>query len=83
MRSQFLRFFSERDWRANEALQAEIAQLRDDIAPAWLQEPLSLEATAERYVRAPLRQVRWLKADAAAAYVRLGGGLSLLCLALC
>ncbi len=55
-REQFLRFFSERDWQANEALEAEIAALRDDIAPAWLLEPVSIEETAERFVRPPLRQ---------------------------
>ncbi len=55
MRRQFLQFFSERDWRANEALQAEIGQLREDVAPTWLEEPLSIEDTAERYVRGPLR----------------------------
>jgi phytoene dehydrogenase-like protein len=57
MRAQFLSFFSEADWRANQALQAEIAQLRDDVAPTWLQEPLSIEATAERFVRPALRQI--------------------------
>ncbi|MDP9151589.1 MAG: NAD(P)/FAD-dependent oxidoreductase [Myxococcota bacterium] len=56
MKRQFLDFFSERDWRANEALSAEVAQMRDDIAPTWLEEPLSIEDTAERYVRPPLRQ---------------------------
>lgn len=55
-RTQFARFFSERDWRANEALQAEIAQLRDDVGPAWLEEPRSLEETADRYVRPSLRE---------------------------
>jgi phytoene dehydrogenase-like protein len=54
-KAQFLRFFSERDWRANEALQAELAQLREDVAPTWLTEPLSIEETAERYVRPALR----------------------------
>src|SRR5947207_4231648 len=57
MREQFLSFFSEADWRANQALQAEIGALRDDVAPTWLEEPLSIEATAERYVRPALRQV--------------------------
>lgn len=57
MREQFLSFFSEADWRANEALDAEIAQLRADIAPTWLAEPLPIEATADRYVRPALRQV--------------------------
>jgi len=55
MKDQFLRFFSERDWRANETMQAELAMLRDDIAPTWMQEPVSIEETAERFVRAELR----------------------------
>jgi phytoene dehydrogenase-like protein len=57
MKRQFIDFFSVEDWRANEAMQAELAQLREDVAPTWLAEPLSIEETAERYVRAPLRQV--------------------------
>jgi hypothetical protein len=31
--------------------------LREDVAPTWLAEPLSLEETAERYVRPGLRNV--------------------------
>lgn len=57
MRDQFLTFFSEQDWKANEALQAELDQLREDIAPTWLQEPVSIEDTADRFVRPKLRQV--------------------------
>jgi phytoene dehydrogenase-like protein len=57
MRRQFVDFFSEADWRANEAMQTEIAQIRDDVAPTWLEEPLSIEDTAARYVRPALRQV--------------------------
>src|SRR5437868_9097961 len=57
MKEQFLAFFSEQDWRANEELQGEIAQLREDVAPTWLEEPLSIEETAERYVRPALRRV--------------------------
>ena len=57
MRRGFARFFSERDWKANEALQDEIAQLRQDVAPTWLEEPHSIEETAERYVRPPLRRI--------------------------
>jgi phytoene dehydrogenase-like protein len=57
MRRGFERFFSQRDWRANEALEGEIAQIRQDIAPTWLEEPRSIEETAERYVRPALRQV--------------------------
>lgn len=56
MRNQFVSFFSEGDWKANEAMQAEIAQLRDDLAPTWLSEPFSIEETAERYVRPELRR---------------------------
>src|SRR3981081_573183 len=51
VREQMLAFFSEQDLRAHEALQAEIAQLREDVAPTWLQEPLSIEDTADRFVR--------------------------------
>lgn len=57
LKQQLTAFFSEEDWQANVALQAELAQIREDIAPTWLEEPLSLEATAERYVRSPLRNV--------------------------
>ena len=41
--------------QADQALDAELAPLREDLAPAWLQAPLSLEETAERYVRPELR----------------------------
>src|SRR5438874_7879691 len=57
MKQQFTRFFSEQDWRANQALQTEIGQLRDDVHATWLQEPLSIEETAERYVRPALRRI--------------------------
>lgn len=57
MRQQFTTFFSDADWKANEALQTELAQLREDIAPTWLQAPLSIEETAERYLRPSLRQI--------------------------
>src|SRR4051812_25210333 len=43
MRRQFLRFFSEADWGANQAMNAEIGRIRDDLAPAWMAEPLSAE----------------------------------------
>lgn len=55
MHDQFSRFFSEEDWRANQAMQAEISALRDDVHRTWLEEPLSIEETAERYVRPQLR----------------------------
>jgi phytoene dehydrogenase-like protein len=57
MQRQFRAFFSEADWNAHSALQAEIGALRDDIAPTWLAEPLSIEETAERHVRPALRAV--------------------------
>jgi len=57
MRQQFLAFFSEQDWRANEAMNREIGQIRDDLAPAWLEQPMSAEATAEKYIRPGLRRV--------------------------
>ena len=56
MRQQFLRFFSEADWRANAALNDELARLRDDVAPSWLTEPLTIEETAEKFIRRELRQ---------------------------
>ncbi|QLQ39820.1 phytoene desaturase family protein [Micromonospora robiginosa] len=56
-RRQLTEMFSAADVAADDALQAELAQLRDDLAPAWLAEPLPVEETAERYVRPALRQV--------------------------
>ena len=57
MKKQFTGFFSQADWEANEALNAEIGMIRDDIAPTWLQEPLTIEETAEQFVRPHLRSV--------------------------
>jgi phytoene dehydrogenase-like protein len=57
MKEQFLRFFSEADWRAHERMNAEIAQIREDVAPTWLQEPLTIEETAEKFIRPALREV--------------------------
>lgn len=56
LRKQFLSFFSEGDWRAQQRLMAELAALREDVAPAWLSEPLSIEETAEKYVRRDLQE---------------------------
>lgn len=56
MKRQFTEFFSEQDWEANERLQAELAALREDVGPTWLAEPLSVEDTAERWVRPELRE---------------------------
>ena len=56
MKDQFLSFFSAQDWKANQALQAEVTALRDDVHQTWLEDPLSIEETAAKYVRAPLQQ---------------------------
>jgi phytoene dehydrogenase-like protein len=48
--------FGTDDARADDALAAELAALREDIAPSWLAEPGSIEETAERYVRPQLRE---------------------------
>ena len=56
MKRQFIDFFSEADWRANQAMNDEIGKIRDDIARTWMEEPLSIEETADQYVRAELRQ---------------------------
>jgi phytoene dehydrogenase-like protein len=56
-RRQLAERFSEADLGADEAMAAELAALRDDLAPAWLAEPLPVEQTAERYLRPALRQV--------------------------
>jgi len=52
---QLARFFSARDADADRALQAELAMFRRDVSPAWLEAPLSIEQTAERYLRPALR----------------------------
>jgi phytoene dehydrogenase-like protein len=57
MRKQFASFFSAEDWVANQSLLTEIGMIRDDIAPTWLQEPYSIEETAERFVRPHLRKI--------------------------
>src|SRR5690606_33046077 len=54
---QIASFFSEEDAAAHRRLSGELAQLRDDLGPSWLAEPLSIEETADRYVRPALRQV--------------------------
>lgn len=55
-RAQMIEFFSEKDWIAHEQLAAEISALRDDLAPTWLEEPMSIEETAEHFVRPDLRE---------------------------
>lgn len=55
-RSEFVRFSSDKDYRAHLELERELGALRDDLAGTWLREPVSIEETAERFVRAPLRK---------------------------
>ena len=55
-REQLQRSFSAQDVAADDAMQAEIAALRADLAPAWLGEPRSVEETAEVFVRPALRR---------------------------
>lgn len=54
--AQFRRFFSERDWRAHSALASELAALRADLAPTWIEPPSSIEDTAARVIRPELQQ---------------------------
>lgn len=55
-KKQFQTFFSDDDWQANEALQSELSALRQDLSPMFLEEPVSVEEAAEKYVRQELRQ---------------------------
>lgn len=48
-------FFSDADVAADARMQAEIAALREDIGPTWMQAPLSIEETAARFVRKDLQ----------------------------
>ncbi|GIE93606.1 phytoene desaturase family protein [Paractinoplanes rishiriensis] len=54
-RAQFAQFFSPRDLAAEEQLAVEIGALRSDLAPAWLEEPGSVEDIAERHIRPQLQ----------------------------
>ena len=56
-RAQMAAAFAPADVSADDAMQAELAALRADLAPAWLAEPLPVEQTAQRYIRPTLRQV--------------------------
>jgi phytoene dehydrogenase-like protein len=61
---QFRAFFSEADYQAHLGLNRELGMLRDDLGKSWLEPALTVEETAERYVRPGLRS----------AYVRLVRG---------
>ncbi|HEY1066600.1 MAG TPA: NAD(P)/FAD-dependent oxidoreductase, partial [Pirellulales bacterium] len=51
LQRQLGEFFSPADAVAVQKLDRELAELREDLAAAWLAEPLPLEETAERCVR--------------------------------
>ena len=73
-RQQFVDFFSEADRDADDRLQAELDALREDMAPAWLQPPGSVEETAERFIRPELRDVfvELVRGDVASYLDRFG-----------
>jgi phytoene dehydrogenase-like protein len=54
-RAQLEKYFSARDVAADEQLAVEIGALRADLAPAWLEEPGSVEEIADRYIRSQLQ----------------------------
>ena len=54
---QIERFFSRQDAESYSAVNAELGALRDDLMPCMLKQPLSIEETAERFVRPELREV--------------------------
>jgi len=49
--------YSDADRAADAAMQAELELLRNDLAPAWLRNPGSVEETAAEYIRPALQQV--------------------------
>jgi phytoene dehydrogenase-like protein len=53
--AQMEKFFSPRDVAADQAMAVEIAALRADLAPAWLEEPGSVEEIADRHIRPQLQ----------------------------
>lgn len=54
-RRQLRELCTTADVRAVETMAAELAALRDDLAPAWLAEPLPAAQTAEQYLRPALQ----------------------------
>ncbi|MGN6474849.1 MAG: phytoene desaturase family protein [Mycobacteriales bacterium] len=79
-RKQFAEFFTDADAEADDRLSDELAMLRDDLAPAWLAEPLSAEDTAERYIRASLRDafIALVRGDVTSYLNRFGFATELL-----
>jgi len=52
-----LKWFSIEDWNVSNVLDYELSMLREDVGPSWLEEPLSIEATAQKFVRPEMRQI--------------------------
>lgn len=79
-RRQLVRFFSADDADADDRMARELAMLRADLAPAWLAEPMSVEATAERYIRPSLREtfVELVRGDVVTYLSRFGFASELL-----
>src|SRR3954447_2971223 len=55
-RQQFEKFFTAADRDADDRLQAELEMLREDLAPAWLAAPMSVEQTADSFIRPELQE---------------------------
>lgn len=55
-RRQIEAFSSPEDYLAHKALNDELEALRTDLAPAFMQPPLTIEQAAEKYVRPSLQQ---------------------------
>src|SRR3954469_2992037 len=55
-RQQFEKFFTAADRDADDRLQAELDMLREDLSPAWLAAPMSVEQTADSFIRPELQQ---------------------------
>jgi phytoene dehydrogenase-like protein len=66
--------FTAVDARADAAMATELAALRSDLGPSWLEPATPIEATAERYVRRDLRQpyVDLVRGSALDYYARFG-----------
>jgi phytoene dehydrogenase-like protein len=78
-RRQLRELFTAADARAEAALTSELAALREDLAPAWLAEPLPAAQTAERYLRPALREtfLALVRGSAMAYLDRFGFGSDL------
>lgn len=80
-----VRAIAPADARALEAMHADLDAMVSDLAPAWTAGPLSIEDTADRFVRAPLREafVALCRGSAAAWLDRAGVADDLVRAAIC